>query len=262
MPYARPPPARMAIRNTVKIRTRVIAIPFSHGQADREQQQSDRDRRTVREIDCAHRAIRYRPSLSRIRPNSRAVKRNVRRQSAAPPRDERPPAGLRRWRSSEKRERSCSAPTTAPAAANNFTSPAPVAPSTWPGSISRKPRKNPSSDDASEMPLMPVAASTTPTAAVPSEIAVGNLAARRVDHRARCRARRTAPPARRRQKKSTAAMAPQNDVGDLVASNLTSTSSERSRSATPATRTPAGPDRLHAWSAVAAKSCVLRKLTL
>src|SRR2546427_2471050 len=67
----------------------------------------------------------------------------------------------------------CPAPIIAPAAAKSFTSPAPVAPSTWPGSISRQPSANPSSDDATVTPLAPVAASVTPAAAVANEIAFG-----------------------------------------------------------------------------------------
>src|SRR5437867_2762920 len=67
----------------------------------------------------------------------------------------------------------CPAPITAPTAAKSFTSPAPVAPSTWPGSIIRQPSANPSSDDATVTRLAPVAASVIPAAAVANEIAFG-----------------------------------------------------------------------------------------
>src|SRR6188474_25027 len=106
------------------------------------------------------------------RPKSRAVRRNVR--SNRPRRHamntaSRPPAMAVSKNAGTMR----STPTTAPAAANNFTSPAPVEPSTWPGSISRKPRQNPRADELTDTPLAPVAASTTPDAVTPSEMLLG-----------------------------------------------------------------------------------------
>src|SRR3954469_17890538 len=56
----------------------------------------------------------------------------------------------------------CAGPTIAPTAAMNFTSPAPVAPSAWPGSMSANPRTNPATEAPSEVPLTPAAARPMP----------------------------------------------------------------------------------------------------
>src|SRR4051812_40649083 len=61
----------------------------------------------------------------------------------------------------------CTGPMNAPTAANNFTSPAPVAPIKCPGSISARPSARPASDAPSERPPMPNAAKATPVAANP-----------------------------------------------------------------------------------------------
>src|SRR5471030_756743 len=53
----------------------------------------------------------------------------------------------------------------APSAANSFTSPAPVAPKTWPGSISASPSANPANEAPIVMPLRPNTANATPLAA-------------------------------------------------------------------------------------------------
>src|SRR4029077_1217255 len=55
----------------------------------------------------------------------------------------------------------------APAAAKSLTSPAPVAPITCPGSISRRPTASPPSEAPSVRPLMPHAAKITPIVARP-----------------------------------------------------------------------------------------------
>src|SRR4051794_6484843 len=67
-------------------------------------------------------------------------------------------------------------PTIAPTAAMNFTSPAPVAPSAWPGSMSRRPTMNPAKDAPSEIPLTPEAAKPTP---IPAMVAVSAFGMRR-----------------------------------------------------------------------------------
>src|SRR4051812_24131494 len=68
-------------------------------------------------------------------------------------------------------------PTTAPTAAISFTSPAPVAPSRWPGIISPSPTANPANEAHNGTPLIPVAASATPT---PASAAVSSFGIRRV----------------------------------------------------------------------------------
>src|SRR5438552_17496443 len=60
----------------------------------------------------------------------------------------------------------CVGPSNVPIAANNFTSPAPVAPITWPGSISRRPIAHPASAPATVTPDTCDAASATPSTAV------------------------------------------------------------------------------------------------
>src|SRR5512141_3142414 len=57
-------------------------------------------------------------------------------------------------------------PITAPIAAISLTSPAPVAPIAWPGSISSRPATIPATDAPTEMPLSPDAASAIPRAAI------------------------------------------------------------------------------------------------
>src|SRR5688500_15059042 len=64
-------------------------------------------------------------------------------------------------------------PSNVPAAANNFTSPAPVAPNTCPGSIIRKPNASPASADPTVMPLMPTVESVRPVAAVARQTTFG-----------------------------------------------------------------------------------------
>src|SRR2546422_856619 len=58
-------------------------------------------------------------------------------------------------------------PSRVPTAANSFTSPAPVAPIRWPGSIRSSPRANPANAPATLTPLTWVAAIVTPTAVIP-----------------------------------------------------------------------------------------------
>src|SRR5260221_326002 len=62
-----------------------------------------------------------------------------------------------------KARRMCEGPTSVPIAANNFTSPAPIAPKTKPGSINARPTPRPASAAPTEMPLKPVTASARPT---------------------------------------------------------------------------------------------------
>src|SRR5215212_7627862 len=59
----------------------------------------------------------------------------------------------------------------APAAANNLTSPAPVAPNRCPGSINARPSTNPSIEAPTESELMPIAANARPDAASPAPAA-------------------------------------------------------------------------------------------
>src|SRR2546422_7491221 len=59
-------------------------------------------------------------------------------------------------------------PSRVPMAANSFTSPAPVAPTKWPGSISAKPSANPASAAGTLTLVRCVAASARPRAAIPS----------------------------------------------------------------------------------------------
>src|SRR5262245_11331231 len=64
-------------------------------------------------------------------------------------------------------------PTNEPIAAISFTSPAPVAPSACPGSISKSPNTNPSAAAPSEMPLNPDAANPIPAPAIDAVTALG-----------------------------------------------------------------------------------------
>src|SRR6187399_921579 len=59
-------------------------------------------------------------------------------------------------------------PSSVPSAANSLTSPAPVAPITWPGSISASPTANPKSAWTIDTVPFPVAASIKPAMAMPS----------------------------------------------------------------------------------------------
>src|SRR5712691_5237374 len=59
-------------------------------------------------------------------------------------------------------------PSSVPIAANSFTSPAPVAPTKWPGSISAKPSANPASAAATLTLVRWAAASARPRPAIPS----------------------------------------------------------------------------------------------
>src|SRR5438093_6513200 len=68
-------------------------------------------------------------------------------------------------------------PSSVPSAAKSLTSPAPVAPITWPGSISRRPTAKPPSAPETPTPVMRVAASATPSAPMPS---VSRFGTRRV----------------------------------------------------------------------------------
>src|SRR5262245_43168387 len=71
------------------------------------------------------------------------------------------------------------APMTAPAAAKSFTSPAPVAPMTWPGNMSARPSARPASEDHTETPVMPAAAKATPASARLPVTALGTRLVRR-----------------------------------------------------------------------------------
>src|SRR5688572_32397485 len=64
-------------------------------------------------------------------------------------------------------------PSIVPAAANNFTSPAPVAPNTCPGSIIRKPNASPASADVTVMLLTPIIDNVIPVAAVATQTTFG-----------------------------------------------------------------------------------------
>src|SRR4051794_27842852 len=68
-------------------------------------------------------------------------------------------------------------PSSAPAAAKSFTSPAPVAPNRWPGSISPRPMAMPAIEPAIVNRPMPATANATPAAA---SDAVSTLGTRRV----------------------------------------------------------------------------------
>src|SRR5436309_11086249 len=59
-------------------------------------------------------------------------------------------------------------PSNVPIAANSFTSPAPVAPTKWPGSMSAKPSANPASAAATLTLVRCVAASARPSAEIPN----------------------------------------------------------------------------------------------
>src|SRR5919201_4446861 len=62
----------------------------------------------------------------------------------------------------------CSGPSKVPRAANSFTSPAPVAPTKCPGSISTNPTANPASAPATETPVTCNAANARPSAVIAS----------------------------------------------------------------------------------------------
>src|SRR5436309_8606149 len=68
-------------------------------------------------------------------------------------------------------------PSSVPSAAKSLTSPAPVAPITWPASISRVPTAKPPSAPEMPTPVMRVAASAHPSAPIPS---VSGFGTRRV----------------------------------------------------------------------------------
>src|SRR5678815_375694 len=72
----------------------------------------------------------------------------------------------------------CVGPMTAPMAANSFTSPSPVAPNRWPGSIRTSPSASPTSDAAIVRSLRPNTAKATPLAA---SSRVSGLGTRRVE---------------------------------------------------------------------------------
>ena len=76
-------------------------------------------------------------------------------------------------------------PTMAPTAAMSFTSPAPVAPSAWPGSIRANPTTIPRAAAASETPLAPVAAIPMPVAAIAAVSRFGMRRDPNVDDRCR-----------------------------------------------------------------------------
>src|SRR5262249_12432860 len=78
------------------------------------------------------------------------------------------------------------APITAPAAAKSFTSPAPVAPMTCPGSMIASPSARPAHDDSTVTPLAPQTAKRTPlTASVPVRTFGTRLVRRWIKARAR-----------------------------------------------------------------------------
>src|SRR3954454_1437034 len=68
-------------------------------------------------------------------------------------------------------------PMSAPSAANSFTSPAPVPPSRWPGSISAAPSASPAAAAPTDSPLTPTAAMPMPVAA---SVPVNTFGTRRV----------------------------------------------------------------------------------